>query len=106
MDEALADKRKVGVDANWEDEYAKAKTAKKMMLLVGYLPSFLLDNKRLYNLLSQGIHTLPDADCQELFPKLRQAIELIFKGRHDLLAQKKHADDIAKFIRDSDNPKN
>jgi len=87
-------------------EYDKAKTNKKMELLKDGLPPFLIENKRLYNLLSQGIHTLPDEECQELYPVLREAIELIFEEKLEKLEREVHRKKVARFIAQNDNPKN
>lgn len=91
--------------ADWP-EYKAAKTNKKMELLKDRLPPFLTENKRLYNLLSQGIHSLPDEECQELYPMLRQAIELLFDEKLDQLEKEKHRAKVALFIAQNDNPKN
>lgn len=81
-------------------------TAKKIKLLKDELPAFLTENTRLYNLLSQGIHSLPDAECQELYPQLREAIELVLEERQDVIERKRRRDRTAKFIKQADNPKN
>jgi hypothetical protein len=100
--EALAEKRKTGVDETWEAEYKAAKTNRQMEMLSGFLPEFLLKNKRLYNLLSEGLHNMTDDECRELFPNLRQAIQLIFKGRQELLTAREHEAEISKFISQND----
>lgn len=102
VEEALATKRQAGVTAEWEDGYRAARTNKRMEMLADQLPPFLLKNKRLYALLSEGLHKLSDDECQELFPNLRQAIELIFKGRYDMWQRRKHEEEISKFIARND----
>lgn len=87
-------------------EYDKAKTNKKMELLKDRLPPFLTENKRLYNLLSQGIHSLPDDECQELYPVLREAIELLFEERLAQAERDNHRKKVSMFIAQNDNPKN
>jgi hypothetical protein len=100
--EALDERRQTGVDEAWEADYKAAKTNRQMEMLAGFLPDFLLKNKRLYNLLSEGLHNLSDDECRELFPYLRQAIELVFKGRQDLLEARKREDEISRFISQND----
>ena len=100
--EALEEKRAKGVDEAWEVEFKAAKTNRQMEMLTGFLPEFLLKNKRLYNLLSEGLHNMTDDECRELFPNLRQAIELVFKGRQDLLTAREREAEISKFIAQND----
>ncbi len=79
-------------------------TAKKIKLLKDELPAFLTENTRLYNLLSQGIHSLPDAECQELYPQLREAIELVLEERQEVIERQRRRDRAAKFIKQADQP--
>jgi ribosomal protein L44E len=53
----------------------------KVTLAKDYLPSVLVDNPRVYSILSKGIHTLSEQDCLEIFNPLLTAIELILDER-------------------------
>lgn len=41
------------------------------------LPTFLVENKKIYSILSKGIHELEEEECKEYFPILRMSIEII-----------------------------
>lgn len=41
------------------------------------LPKFLVENKKIYSILSKGIHELEEEECKEYFPILRMSIEII-----------------------------
>ena len=41
------------------------------------LPPFVVKNKKLYSILSVGVHTLSDQECMDNFPLVRAGIELI-----------------------------
>lgn len=104
IEEAKTDFLKTTPPPEWLDKYNSSSTSKKISLLGDKIPSFLSNNKRIYNLLSQGIHSLSDSECSELFPQLRQAIELIFQGRHEVIARARHEKMISDFISQADNP--
>lgn len=70
-------------------EYDRVETKVKLGLLRGRLPDFLVENPKLYRVLSNGIHSLTEEQCAELFPNLQQAILLIFEER---LARRNEAD--------------
>lgn len=60
-----------------EDAYARARMDEKIDLLKAHLPTFLVQNRGLYGVLSVGVHTLSEAECLAAFPAVRLAIELI-----------------------------
>jgi hypothetical protein len=61
----------------WDEElYKSSRMAEKIGLLQGHLPSFLIENRGLYSILSLGIHDLDEKDCLDAFPLLRTGIEL------------------------------
>lgn len=57
----------------------------RIQALKGYLPEFLVEHRKLYGIISKGIHELSEDDCLEAFPVVRTAIELILD---DVLAKK------------------
>lgn len=72
-------------DVGWdEDVYSRARMGEKIELLKDHLPSFLVQNRSLYGILSVGVHTLSEAECLNAFSAVRVAIELILD---DLLEQ-------------------
>ncbi|GIO07997.1 hypothetical protein J31TS6_40250 [Brevibacillus reuszeri] len=60
-----------------EEEYLKARVHEKISILSGRLPSFLVETKGMYSVLSKGIHELSESECNEVFPVLKLGIELI-----------------------------
>ena len=88
-----------------EENYAKSRMDEKIELLKDYLPAFLVENKKLYSILSKGIHLLSEEECLTSFPILKVGIELILdekimeKERHaKILKAKKELGDLqAKF---------
>ena len=63
---------------DWDDTaYIKARFAEKISMLSHYLPSFIVENKNTYSILSKGVHELSEQTCLEYFPILNAAIELI-----------------------------
>lgn len=71
-------------DDNWNEElYGKQRMAERIELLKSYLPSFLVENKNLYSILSVWIHSLKEDECLAYFETVRVGIELILDERVD-----------------------
>ncbi len=49
----------------------------KIQMLAGHLPPFLVEHRRLYGILSKGVHALGEDECLEAFPAVRAAIEMM-----------------------------
>jgi hypothetical protein len=65
-------------DSSWDDEeFTKSRMDEKILLLQDKLPSFLVENRGLYSILSKGIHSLTEEECLEYFNPVKVAIELI-----------------------------
>lgn len=64
--------------ANWdEDNYQRSRMDDQIELLKQLLPTFLVENRKLYGILSKGIHELSEDECLEYFPTVKLAVELI-----------------------------
>ena len=66
--------------------------AERIDLLKDHLPGFLVNNKKLYRILSLGIHELNEADCLGFFSVIRQSTVYILeedKRKKEELAQRK-----------------
>ncbi len=61
----------------------------KVALAKDFLPSILVENPRIYSILSKGIHTLSEKECLEIFNPLLTAIELILDERLDKVEREK-----------------
>lgn len=70
--------QKAKLTDDWNDElYVRSKVVEKIELLKNNLPSFLVENKTLYGILSVGIHSLEENECLQYFETVKIGIELI-----------------------------
>lgn len=86
----------------WDEAYFfKLKMDDKVKFLKGHVPSFLYDNRRLYGILSKGIHELSDEVCLKAFEPLKLSIKIILeedkKKKEELEMQQAAADAIKAF---------
>lgn len=63
------------------DELIKQRTEDLIKQLEGYLPEFLVENRKLYKIISAGIHELTEESCRDIFDDIKTAIEVILKDR-------------------------
>lgn len=70
-----------------EDAYTRSRMNEKIGLLKGHLPTFLVEQPKIYGLLSKGVHELSEEECLDNFATLRIGIELILD---ETLARKQH----------------
>lgn len=71
-----------------EGDFQKARMDEKIDLLQAYLPTFLVENKEMYSILSLGIHELDEQDCLAHFDTLKVGIEIILDEKLDELRKK------------------
>ena len=57
--------------------YRDARWPKRIKLLATHLPDYLVDNAKVYSLLSQGVHELTEDECNAYFEVLHASIEII-----------------------------
>jgi hypothetical protein len=73
----------------------------KVALVKDHLPSVLVENVKIYSILSKGIHSLSEKECLEIFNPLLTAIELILDERLEKIEKekklKKMKDDLNKI---------
>lgn len=83
-------KEKIGWD---EREYLDSRTNDRIKMLRGYLPELLVENAKIYSILSAGIHQLDEDKCIEYFETLRLGIETILdeKIREEEFTRKRKA---------------
>lgn len=78
------------VSPAWDEElYGKSRMGEKIELLADYLPSFLVENKSMYGILSKGIHELSEDVCLAAFPVVKVGIEIILDAKIEEAAAKK-----------------
>jgi hypothetical protein len=74
-----------------EEEYLRCRMGEKINLLQDYLPNFLVQNKKIYSILSKGIHELDEQLCLTYFETILLGIERILEAKLDQI-QKKERD--------------
>ncbi|WP_242238124.1 hypothetical protein [Bacillus cereus group sp. BfR-BA-01316] len=80
------------------DAFQCSKMDEKILMLKAYLPGFLVENRKLYGILSKGIHELDEKTCLELFPNVKVAIELILDEKIHQLEKESKIQSARKFI--------
>ena len=75
-----------------EGDFQRARMDGKIKLLRDYLPTFLLEHKELYSILSLGIHELDENTCLQHFDTLRVGIEIILDEQLEALRKKEKID--------------
>lgn len=84
-----------------EEQISKSDFKEKIRLIKDRLPVFLVENTKIYSILSKGIHELDEEECKNYFPILRTAIEIILDEEIDrnekVKKNKLIADQLKKF---------
>jgi hypothetical protein len=86
----------------WDEaDFLKLKMDEKVKFLKGHVPNFLYENRRLYGILSKGIHELSDEVCLKVFEPLKLSIKIILeedkKKKEELEMRQAAADAIKAF---------
>ncbi|SSB95811.1 hypothetical protein SAMN04488697_103414 [Pseudomonas sp. 43mfcvi1.1] len=97
---------KAHLEANQSEEwlkvhsatYTRATVSKKIEALADYLPEYLVGNKKIYSILSLGVHSTPEEECLHLFPLMRVAIELILDQKIQTARRKRKEAEIASLL--------
>lgn len=74
--------------------FDKSKMNEKIKMLAGYLPEFLVENYKIYGILSKGVHELSEDECKEYFTVLRESIEMILDEKLERLQKDKRKKEI------------
>ena len=90
-------------DTTFDDAtYKKSRIEQKIMMLKGFLPSFLVNNRSIYTILSKGVHELKENECLAYFDTMKVGIELILDERirelHRKLKEKQASETIGKIV--------
>ena len=78
--------------------FDKSIMIEKIELLKNYLPSFLINNKSAYGILSKGVHELSEKECLNSFNLLEKTIELILQEKLEKKEKKDMEDEITKDL--------
>ncbi len=94
-------------DKGWnEADFMTLRMGDKIEFLKGYLPDFLTRNKKVYAVLSKGIHELQEDECLNVFEMLKHAIFFILdedKHKKEQLELRRKAEQaIASFSKDEE----
>ena len=74
-----------------EEDLNRIDFKSKISIAKDYLPEFLVNNTKLYSVLSKGIHELDEEECKKYFPLLRSSIEIILDQEiEDMERKQKH----------------
>lgn len=85
--------------SQWNEEaYLPMRMDEKIKALKEYLPTFLVDNRSLYGILSKGIHELSENECLAIFPTVKVGIELILDDKIAIIERQQKLDLVKKTI--------
>ncbi|WP_440880623.1 hypothetical protein [Tenacibaculum sp. C7A-26P2] len=60
-----------------QEEIDRSDFKSKIKLVKSKTPDFLVENRKIYSILSKGIHELEENECKDFFPILNDAIQII-----------------------------
>lgn len=88
-------------DSVWdEDKYNQARIEERIKILKDYLPEFMVQNRKLYAILSKAVHELSEEECLKHFDTIKVGIELILDERLDEEEKKRKVEQATKKIGD------
>tara|TARA_B110000208_G_scaffold103856_1_gene129056 strand:+ start:450 stop:1232 length:783 start_codon:yes stop_codon:yes gene_type:complete len=82
-----------------EADFQTARMDEKIDLLKAYLPTFLVETKEMYSILSLGIHELDEQTCLAHFDALRVGIEIILDEKLDELRKREKIEQAKKKLK-------
>ena len=91
--------QKVVSKDGWNEEaYQRSRMAEKIEILQSELPTFLVENKSIYSILSKGIHELSEQECLAAFPAVKVGIEIVLDTRLEEANRLKKLEEAKKAI--------
>lgn len=92
--------QKAKVIEGWDDKkYQDLKMQDKIKILESQLPSFLVEYKNLYSILSKGIHQLSEDECLESFEIIKIGIEIILDEKIEQQNKEKKLKEASKALK-------
>lgn len=61
------------------EEFEGKRVGDRVRLLKGHLPDVLVENQKIYSVLSKGVHELSEQECLEVFPAIRDLMFYILE---------------------------
>jgi hypothetical protein len=90
----------------WADDDFPKRMAERVAFLHAHLPPFLVENSRIYSILSLGLHELDEKQCLRFFPVLKASIICILdedkKKKEELQLRNSLKQAIAEFAPESE----
>lgn len=85
---------------NLEADFYNLRTKEKIMALKDFLPSFLTENKHIYDILSKGIHELKEEECLDIFNIIKESIEFILEDLNAIIEKENKKKQLEKSLND------
>lgn len=86
-----------------EEEFSLKRMDEKILSLKEHLPKFLVENRKIYGILSKGIHDLSESECIEIFPVIKCGIDLILNEKIEMIENEKTIHGVSKSLTDIHN---
>lgn len=80
------------------DVYKSCRMAEKIQMLDKFLPPFLVEHRKLYGILSKGIHELTEDECLKSFDVVKLGIEIILDEHLEQKSKQAKIDAASKAI--------
>ena len=81
-----------------QEDYSRSRWPEKIKMLSEYLPTYLVENSKVYSVLSKGVHELSEEECNEFFDVMHTSIEIICEEKLAKLERDKKAATGAKAL--------
>jgi hypothetical protein len=72
---------KAKANADWKETLYPSRMQDRILALKPYLPSLLVENRKIYSILSKGIHELDEKECLAYFNLMKEGIEIILEEK-------------------------
>lgn len=96
-----ANKLAEDIEDDWDSEkYKKIGIERKIKMLKDYLPEYMVKNKEIYSIMSEGIHNLNEEKAKEIFSVVKKGILLILEEEYSSREKKKILDQNSKDLND------
>jgi hypothetical protein len=86
-------------EPGWDEScYSQKRMDEKIQTLKDYLPTYLVENRKIYGLLSKGIHELDEEICLKIFPIVKVGIEFILDEKTEKAERERKKKETASLI--------
>jgi hypothetical protein len=86
------------------DAFYKSRMEDKVLMLKKHLPEFLVANRKIYSILSIGIHELSEEACLGYFDVMRRSIIMILEDDRKAREEREQREAFARAIADFQSP--